>query len=191
MNELNFADFPPIDTRRETFKKVVELCNKPPTIVEIGMSRKPDLGDGNSINVWAWLLQKCKGSYYGFDISEEATEYSTKAIEKWNIPDDCNIAIYCMDAVSGLRGYDGPAIDILYLDGWDWDAPRDPDSVIFHIACMYEALPHMAPNGLVLIDDIMDATTYQGKGEVVIPYLLGLGWKVLDSGYQFLLTKGE
>lgn len=189
---MNYDNFPPIDPKRETFKEAIELVTKPPTIFEIGLSRKDDLGDGNSINVWCWLLDQCGGCYTGCDVNRAAIDYSSKACDKWKISEKENVtmAFYCMDAVSTLRGYSGPPIDLLYLDGWDWDMPRDPDSVLFHVACMYEALPHMAPEGLVLVDDTINPETYQGKGEIAIPYLLGLGWKVVSKGFQYLLRKG-
>ena len=42
---------------------------------------------------------------------------------------------------------------------------------------------------MILVDDTLWEGKWVGKGALAIPYLLSLGWKVLASGYQVLLSR--
>jgi hypothetical protein len=74
--------------------------------------------------------------------------------------------------------------DLLFLDGWDLS---DPNSAKQHLKCLLMADDCIKPGGLVLIDD----TGYPdlGKGKLVVPVAVLMGWTILYQGFQTLLRK--
>jgi hypothetical protein len=75
-----------------------------------------------------------------------------------------------------------------YFDSADVGTPGYQD------VCLEEAkliLPHLAPGGVILIDDSPRSPVgYQGKGGKAVAWLQSLqGWKVLYGGYQVMLRR--
>jgi hypothetical protein len=103
-------------------------------------------------------------------------------------------------------------ISVLYLDNfdWNWDCADNnntmiADQLLFykkhnltmnnlncqteHLMQMVNLMPAMANNSVVCIDDTyLNNETYTGKGGAVVPYLLGNGYKIMQtSDYGVIL----
>lgn len=197
ITSIDLSEMPPTSSSRvEGFKSVLNgmVGKTNPIIVEIGVSRKTtDLGDGNSTMIFNWFISKYGGSYHGCDISAESLKVASSILSNFHRDGSKaeNVALYQKDGADFIRLFN-ERIDLLYLDGWDWYPPRDPDSSAFHGRCILFALDKLANGAVVLIDDVMDTTTYLGKGELVIPFLLSRSdFKLLHSGYQFAFQKTQ
>jgi hypothetical protein len=175
------------------YKAVMHMYErmKNPNIVEIGVTRKRgNLGDGDSTSIWAWFISKYGGSYFGCDISHESIEESRKLLESYiSVEDNSRIAaLYEMDGLEFIKNFNNN-IDLLYLDSWDYTAGSN-DSAIFHLHLILNAINKIEVGGCVLIDDIFDLDTFEGKGKFVIPYLLhSSNFKCIHKGYQFLFRR--
>ena len=166
-------------------------------IVEIGCIRQrfnhpiehepvdcPSRLDGHSTVHWA----HSGAEFYTVDICQKNIDLANEYVSGYP-----NTKCFCMDGIKFLKNFNKP-IDLLFLDAWDVDLS---DCAERHLEAYNVALPHMAPKGLILIDDcdvsMVDGklhpavSIYGGKGEMVVPTAINNGYKVVLKGRCVLL----
>jgi hypothetical protein len=169
--------------------------------VEIGSSRNGDDGSTKIIASWAAHFNK---DIWTVDIDPVNCEF----VQELNIP---NLEIVNQSGEQFLREFPGHItyISFLYLDNFDWDwHPENSEQFVLeqqnryqklglemnninsqraHLEQMIAALPYMAEQSLVVLDDTWYNKWwghYSGKGGAVVPYLLANGYKILDTEEQ-------
>jgi len=200
--ELNFEDAPialsqslPERYRKESFEKVLKCLYKSknlnPNIVEIGVTRKVDsITDGDSTSIFAWYISNFGGSYYGCDIDPISLKAAEECLRRYIKETDKSVEVSLteMDGLEFLKKYNKP-IDLLYLDAIDYPA-FDRKSEIFHLQLLLESIDKVKVNGYIMIDDVIDVNTFEGKGKLVIPYLLSNNnFTCIHRDYQFIFRK--
>jgi len=96
------------------------------------------------------------------------------------------VEVITADALSYLKEC-RLAIDLLYLDAWDVE-PNSPYKER-HLDAFRLAQPLLNPRAIVLVDDTdIDSG---GKGELVVPEAVSLGFHVLWTGRQTAISKDE
>jgi Methyltransferase domain len=174
-------------TRWATFTGALRLLasNGPPdpTIVEIGTLRDSTKGGGHATYKFGEFCSRFGGTLHTVDISEAAIEHSMRAsseFQPW-------IRYHQEDSEAFLKAFDG-TIDLLYLDGLD-SLPGDEDIASQkQLAEIEVALPHLAPECLVLLDDA--DLPLRGKTRLSAPFLLEHGFVLHIDGYQQLYVRG-
>jgi predicted O-methyltransferase YrrM/ADP-heptose:LPS heptosyltransferase len=171
--------------RSKTFAQAVRhvLSRPGPRVVETGCQRADeDLGAGASTRLFGEALARHGGRLVSVD--SDARNVAFARGHNARLP----VEVVHADSRDWLRGYSGPPVDLLYLDSADVGTPG------YQECCLEEArlaLPHLAEGALILIDDSpRGADGWAGKGVLAIPWLLGLGWRVVEEGYQVLLGGG-
>jgi cephalosporin hydroxylase len=125
-----------------------------------------------------------------------------------------NCEFVCAEAVEWTRNTTLKNIKVLYLDNFDWDwstnrhsemieqqrqwyssrgiAMSNLDSQTSHITQMVNLLPHMSDQCVICVDDTYEYNgVFIGKGGAVVPYLLGQGFGLLQTGdYGVILGRG-
>jgi hypothetical protein len=178
--------------------------------VEIGTSRSGDDGSTKTIAAWA---DRFNQKLYTVDIDHLNINF----VSSFSIP---NIKTYLGSGEQFFQDYWnlGP-ISFLYLDNFDWDwHPENTESFVLaqqkrynelgyemtnvnsqraHLAQMIAALPNMAEQSIVVLDDTWYNKWwghYSGKGGAVVPYLLANGYAVLETEeqpvYGTIMAKG-
>ena len=95
----------------------------------------------------------------------------------------CNVTVVTDDGIHFLENFKG-TIDFLYMDAWDV-VPGTPFAEK-HLEAFEVVLPKLNADGhSILIDDTDIAEG--GKGRLLVPRLLGLGYILVTSGRQTLL----
>jgi hypothetical protein len=82
-----------------------------------------------------------------------------------------------MDGLLFLKDYQGSAIDVLYLDGWDVGTDQYQER---HLDAYELAKPHLAADCIIAIDDDDFAKT--SKGQLVYPVLINDGFVNVAKG---------
>jgi hypothetical protein len=168
--------------------------------VEIGTSRNGDDGSTRTIAAWA---DRFNQKLYTVDIDHLNINF----VSSFSIP---NIKTYLGSGEQFFQDYWnlGP-ISFLYLDNFDWDwHPENTEPFVLaqqkrydelgyemtnvnsqraHLAQMIAALPNMAEQSVVVLDDTWFNKWwghYSGKGGAVVPYLLANGYTVLETEEQ-------
>ena len=197
---LDFADAPEVfhtsKNRHDSFKTVLEDLYKNkkinPLIVEVGVTRNPgNLSDGDSTSIWAWYISKYGGSYHGCDINKDNLLKCTEVLKKYITGSDksTSVALTQKDGIEFLRNIKYNNIDLLYLDTIDW-VKDSYDSGIYHLKLLLEAIDKVSIGGYIMFDDTFDVDTFEGKGELAIPYLLGSNrFTCIHRGYQFIFRR--
>lgn len=94
-----------------------------------------------------------------------------------------NVTVVTGDGIHFLENFEG-TIDLLYMDAWDV-VPGTPFAEK-HLEAFEVALPKLSADGhMILIDDTDIAEG--GKGRLLVPRLLELGYTLVTSGRQSLL----
>jgi len=198
--KLDFADAPPIlfqsENRKDSFIKVLSLLYKNkrnnPNIVEIGVSRyEANLSDGDSSSIWGWFVGKYSGSYSGCDTSKDNLKNCEKTLRKYigTETDRSNtVTLTNKDGLEFLKNYNKP-IDLLYLDTIDF-VKGSYESGLYHLQLTLAAIEKISVGGYLMFDDTMNVDTFEGKGELAIPYLLGSNrFTLIHKGYQFIFRR--
>lgn len=149
-------------------------------VVEIGSSRAPlrhpiagfnpvCCNDGHSTHQWA---AQRDFEVHTVDISPE----SKQLLDGLSYP---NLHAYTADGVGFLRDWRGPKIDLLFLDAWDVGTPAYAEQ---HLEAFSAARDKLSPRHIIGIDD----TDFEGagKGKLLVPHLLQLGYRQLVDGRQ-------
>jgi len=169
--------------------------------VEIGTSRNGDDGSTRTIAEWA---QHYGRELYTVDVDSENLGF----VSKLKIP---NLKTWLGTGELFFKTWSPHLgqISFLYLDNFDWDwHPENTESFVVeqqaryrklgfemtnvnsqraHLEQMIAALPYMAKQSVVVLDDTWYNKWwghYSGKGGAVVPYLLANGYKILETEEQ-------
>jgi predicted O-methyltransferase YrrM len=181
--------------RKDFFDLILKLMDERSSqehnIVEIGMTRIVDnwSGDGYSTPLFAWYINAYGGRLTSVDILPQAITSCANIIKTYEIPTN-NIFLINGD---GLTFFDhfNLSIDLLYLDAWDWKG-SDFDKKISeqsHLICFKKAERMLKSGGYVMIDDIFNIDSWEGKGKQLIPYLLENNYEKIAVGYVCIFKK--
>ena len=197
--------------RKDAMKAMFDWMGKKSlTIVETGTMRQRDNWHNDGGFTWwfgayvranaAASIETGKGNggiFITVDNDPEAIELS----KELNAEHSADIIKYpyaidyvIEDSVSFLRGIraeyltrDIRCINVLILDSFDYDAGKEKQAQAHNLNEVIAALPHMADNSIIVIDDC--ALQGGGKGGLSVPYLEGIGWAVIHSSYMVILEK--
>jgi hypothetical protein len=174
---------------RAYLKRALDLLGQPPptrTIVEIGSLRHPLNHDlevetgqvcclyGHSTLYWA----RSGHRVFSVDVDAAASDLTRKVCSGLD-----NVSVVTADGIEFLRTF-SDSIDFLYLDAWDV-VPGTPFAEK-HLEAFETARRKLGAQHAILIDDtdIEDG----GKGRLLIPRLIELGYERVTQGRQTLLT---
>jgi hypothetical protein len=179
-------------------KKSVQLINtvlkNAKTIVEIGSCRTPLKHDLDEIHVnccndshstFFWCLTKCHVSTV--DINYTCENVISNAIDEGVAEVNGTLDVHIMDGLNFLKNYSGDPIDFLFLDAWDVIPGKDYAEK--HLEAFNYASKKLAKNCIISIDDTDIAGG--GKGKLLVPKLLELGWIILYRGRHTVLYRGK
>ena len=179
-------------------EKYLDQIDNVGEFVEIGTNRNFQDGSTKVISTWAARYGK---NLKTVDIDPVVVEF----VKQFNIP---NLEIYNCAGESFLADFSGQDkhISLLYLDNFDWDwHPENSEHFVIeqqqrydelglvmnnvnsqkaHLEQMIAAISAMGEQSIVILDDtwfIKSWGHYSGKGGAVIPYLLGQGYKILET----------
>lgn len=171
--------------RDRTFRLCLDHLNKKPKpqMVETGCIRsEDDWTAGFSTYIFGLALDGF-GKLDSVDITPSNCEFA----RKWTSGFD-SVTVHESDSLAWLESWTGPKIDVAYLDSLDVDQPGHAEHGLREAQLV---LPHLAEDGLVLIDDTFwQKAGWVGKGKLAIPFLQDQGFRIVYSGYQTLLQKG-
>jgi hypothetical protein len=169
--------------------------------VEIGTSRNGDDGSTQIIASWA---DRYNQKLYTVDIDHLNINF----VSSFGIP---NLRTYLGSGEQFFQTWPEHigTISFLYLDNFDWDwHPENTESFVLsqqkryselgyemtnvnsqraHLEQMIAALPHMAEQSIVVLDDTWYNKWwghYSGKGGAVVPLLLANGYAILETEEQ-------
>jgi len=129
--------------------------------------------------------------FYSVDINQTAVDLAKRKTAEYP-----NTQIYLMDGIMFLKNFN-KKIDLLFLDAWDVDLH---DSAVRHLEAFKTAESRVRDRGsVVMIDDcdvqIIDGKLaptvikYGGKGELVVPYAISIGFRVVMDGRCVVMVK--
>lgn len=173
------------NSRHSTFLKAMELMTERgvKTVVETGTSRYGAancLWDGCSTLIFSDWAKENNAIIYSVDIDQNAILAAEAALE----PPTDHVVFVHSDSVEFLRNFN-QTIDFLYLDSYDFELDNPGPSQQHHLNEIIAALPFLAEESIILIDDC--DLPHGGKGKLAIEYLEAHGWKKIMEGYQVLL----
>lgn len=149
-------------------------------IVETGCARQAEnwSGDGQSTQLWNWIIEKTGGSIVSFDINKNAVEYARTVAPLADVR--------CVDSVQGLRQLQHPEhVDLLYLDSFDLTGGIE--SPTHHLAELSSIYPRLSPRCLIAVDDC--ESEQHGKHRFVRDYLQKIGVLPVYRGYITIWVK--
>ena len=172
--------------RYRTMRTALDLLTaaKPadPTIVEIGTSRDANVGGGHSTFKFGEYLSRQGGILHSVDISAEAVDFSIRASADY-LP---WIRHHVSDSTAFLARFEG-TIDLLYLDGLDSTPGREEVASQKQLEEIQAALPRLAPEAVVLLDDA--ALPLEGKTRLSSVFLEQHGFERVLDEYQRLFRR--
>lgn len=152
----------------------------PVHIAETGCARQADnwMGDGQSTQVWNWIIERTGGSAISFDISPHSVSYAKTVAPL--------VDVQCIDSVQGLRLIPHPErLDFLYLDSFDLtDGIESPTHHLAELASIY---PRLSSGCLIAVDDCQSEK--RGKHRFVRDWLLSLGVRPMLESYVTVWRK--
>ena len=153
---------------------------EPVHIAETGCARQENnwSGDGQSTQVWNWIVQRTGGSLVSFDIDPKAVAYAKSVAPLADV--------HCIDSVQGLRLMPNPEqLDFLYLDSFD--LTDGIDSPTHHLAELAAIYPRLKSGCIIAVDDCKSET--HGKHRFVRDWLMILGVRPLLESYVTVWKK--
>lgn len=178
--------------RMESMDIVLSRLKEKPYILEIGMTRAKGNwgGDGYSTIIFGYMAAQLNGTLISIDIKSEALLVTSAILREYDIPAK-NILLVCADALEYFKRTEFKKVDLLYLDAWDYkgDEQEREASADCHLEALKAVERYLVKGSMVLIDDIMNPITLEGKGKKVIPYMLDNGYTLIYKGYQFLFIR--
>lgn len=176
----------PVRDRASTLRIVFEELNdkKDVVFVETGTTRG-DHGhlafgdDGCATVIFDDYVSMNGGLVYTVDIEMKNCEHCKTIVSD-------NVKIYNDDSVHFLWNYNGPAIDVLYLDSFDFPRDNQHPSKLHHVKELTAATKHLKDGSIILIDDhdaFLDGSG-NGKGSYVKDFMENIGAEKLFEGYQ-------
>lgn len=177
------------DKRYETFLLSMQIMkkNKSKILVETGTARyggRKCRGDGCSTLIFGEWARDNDARFYSVDIDPKAIQNAKDAVLPLN-PDVIFITSDSVAFLENFYNYDD-RIDFLYLDSFDFDPENPGPSENHHLKEIRAAYRYLHRNSIVMVDDTYGING--GKGRLVIPYLLGKGWKIVFSAYQVIMV---
>lgn len=179
----------PSQQRKESmalaFAELDKVAN--PVICEVGRLRNVHAGESDGHSTLAFLDYLNDRETLGrlISIDEDLTTETVcrNLFAEKGIIGLANLYFDNWSAIEKYHHLDVP-LDLLYLDAWDMHVNGCAKN---HLACFLWMESLVVPGGLVLIDD----TGYPdlGKGKLVVPVAVLMGWTVLHQGFQTLLRK--
>ena len=148
-----------------------------------------DYGDGGSTRIFGEFLKHLGGRLYTVDIEPRHIANCRKVTRRFAR----RISYHVGDSIEFLRSlardHSLNRIDLLYLDSFDYalGIEQDDERLASQRHCLAEleaALPLLAPQALVLIDDA--DLIGGGKPALAKGRLLELGWTLVIDDYQLL-----
>jgi hypothetical protein len=108
------------------------------------------------------------------------------------------LSYHVCSSVDFLKTCESQSIDLLYIDTGDM-TPIEPTALLqLEEAQVIVEQNLLAPNGIILIDDVRNQTPKQfgeiselGKAKYSIPYFLAHGFIIIADEYQVILQKGS
>jgi SAM-dependent methyltransferase len=196
---------PRLGVRRETFRWIFQyLADRRPhghLIVETGCARQPDnwAGDGQSTFLFDRFASAFEGEVRSVDLDPKACEYArsiagprTQVVAEDSVP--------FLHRLAQRLATSGRAIDLLYLDSYDFDEANPVPSMVHHLKELCAIAPALKPKTLVVVDDTFRAlrglrtaqNTYTllgdfglaGKGAYLDAYFRQIGVPMAFEGYQ-------
>ena len=149
-------------------------------IVETGCARQADnwSGDGQSTQIWNWIVERTGGTVVSFDLDQRAVDYAKSVAPL--------VDVRCVDSIIGLRSLpDLEKTDLLYLDSFDLD--DGIASATHHLAELASVYDRLPSGCLIAVDDCMDAT--RGKHRFVLAWLNYIGVPPLVESYITIWRK--
>ena len=119
------------------------------------------------------------GQVLSIDISEATCQFA-----RGQVSDKTNII--CQDSVEFLWNYDGPKIDLLYLDSYDYEENNPHPSMLHHIMELVAVMPHLEKGSIIVVDDhdpLLDGSG-KGKGTYVKEFMEHTTCKKIFESYQ-------
>ena len=165
------------------FNEILKINN--PTILEIGSTiEEVESGAENSSPLFAWFVKKYGGCFITCDIVPEHTNLCQKLIMRYRIGN--NINCVTMDGLEYIQTWPDESLDMIYLDSMNANPDDYRKAALHNLYLCKVAINKIKPNGIIIIDDVFDIDTYEGKGLLVIPYLIKKNFKCLFKGNQFV-----
>jgi len=192
MNNEKKISKPPYG-RTESFDLIFEFLSfkKNMQFLEIGMTKNSKTeninGEGYSTPYISWVAYKTNSKFTSIDIEEVCKFICERILRSFNLLND-NIELITADALEYLKGWD-KNIDFIYLDAWDYTKGNEESSAMNHLKVFQLIEKWLNKDAYILIDDIINHDTYEGKGKYLIPYLLKNNYELVYSGYQYLFKK--
>jgi hypothetical protein len=171
------------DRRWPAFKLIAYYLlakQEPVHIAETGCARQADNwnGDGQSTQVWNWIIERTGGSAIAFDINPGAVAYAKTVAPL--------VDVKCIDSVQGLRMIPhAEKLDFLYLDSYD--VTPGIESPTHHLAELTSIYPRLPPGCLIAVDDCK--INGNGKDRFVKAWLSSLGVEPIKDSYVTVWRK--
>ena len=153
---------------------------EPVHIAETGCARQEHnwSGDGQSTQVWNWIIERTGGSLVSFDIDAKAVAYAKSVAPLADV--------HCIDSVQGLRLMPNPEqLDFLYLDSFD--LTDGIESPTHHLAELTAIYPRLKSGCIIAVDDCKSET--HGKHRFVRDWLMILGVRPVLESYVTVWRK--
>jgi hypothetical protein len=172
---------------RTGFLKCFEFLNRDSVIVEIGMQRRfnGDVSDGCSTSIFSWFIKENGGILYSVDIIDDYIISNIINLKEMGLFSE-NINLICDDGINFFDKFDkyNNNIDLIYLDAWDYSGSEEDksNSEKNHLLCFLKAEKFLNDDSIIIIDDINNSDTYEGKGRLLIPYLLSHNYTIVSKG---------
>jgi len=153
---------------------------EPVHIAETGCARQENnwSGDGQSTQVWNWIIERTGGSLVSFDIDAKAVGYAKSVAPLADVR--------CIDSVQGLRQLQNPEqLDFLYLDSFD--LTDGIESPTHHLAELTAIYPRLKSGCIIAVDDCKTET--KGKHRFVRDWLMIVGVRPVLESYVTVWRK--
>jgi hypothetical protein len=158
-------------------------------IVETGCIRNPkDSCDGWGTVLWKRWADKSNSFVYSVDNNSQHL-FNCMSVVKHSP----RVFYVHNDSIEFLKNLPFSFfIQFLFLDSYDYAGDENNKKIAaeHQLKEVQAAEKNLQENSLILIDDIFNTISFQGKGELTIPYLLKKNWKIINyADTQILLSK--
>jgi len=143
-----------------------------------GLSETSKMGDGWSSYHWGMYCNKTNSNLWCVDIDPNAIDH-TKEVHKKYVQ-NISVEYHVKDSIKFLREFD-KQIDFLFLDSYDYcgDEENIRKCHEHQLNEIKAAYPKLSDFAIILIDDVFNDETYDGKGKLSIPFLLENGFEII------------
>lgn len=158
-------------------------------IVETGCIRKPNSScDGWGTVLWKRWADESNSFVYSVD-NNSYHLFNCMSVVKHSP----RVFYIHNDSVEFLNNLPlSLSVQFLFLDSYDYEGSEENKKLSgkHQLKEIQAVEKNLQENSLILIDDVFDITSFKGKGELSIPYLLNKNWKIINyADTQILLSK--